>query len=92
MSMVSCTESKIPKKVQLLSEFSSQPWSLGLSKENPMSGEEMLREIDRREYYHHKFREHCELVECTWLLFKLVIIGVCLVSIAAHVRELLQGL
>ena len=57
-----------------------------------MTGPQMLHEIERREYYHHKFREHVELVECTWWLIKVTIIGVCLVSIAGHVRELWQGL
>ncbi len=61
-----------------------------------MNLEEMLTEIDRREYYDRKEREHIELMECWWdaVMFgvKISVIVVCLLSIAGHVRELWQAL
>jgi len=40
-----------------------------------MTGNEMLREIDRREYYNRKECEHIELVEFWWYAVELTITG-----------------
>jgi len=56
-----------------------------------MTGKELLREIERQDYYDEKFREHIELVECVWLIIQVFIIGVCLMSIAANLKELWQA-
>lgn len=57
-----------------------------------MTGPEMIQEIERRNYYDSKLREHTELVECWWYAIKvgskLGVIAYCLVSIAGHIREL----
>lgn len=53
-----------------------------------MTGEQMLAEIARRDYYEQKEKEHIELVECAWYAIKVGVIIVCLLSIVKHVREL----
>lgn len=57
-----------------------------------MTGKELLEEIDRREYYDQKEREHIELVDCAWYVVKLGVIVVCLVSIALNVQKLWEAL
>ena len=57
-----------------------------------MTGKELLEEIDRRDYYDQKEREHLELVDCWWFAVKLSVIIFSLLSIAGHVRELWMAL
>ena len=57
-----------------------------------MTGEEMIQEIDRREYYARKERKNAELVDCMVYAAIWLIIAACLLSIAQHVRELWVGL
>ena len=56
-----------------------------------MTSEELLREIDRREYYDEKFREHIELAKCTFIALQIGVIVWCLMSIAANLKELWQA-
>jgi len=56
-----------------------------------MTGEELLREIERQEYYDEKFREHIELVACFWYVIQIGIIVWCLMSIAGNVKELWEA-
>ena len=57
-----------------------------------MSGEEALREVERREYYAERERKNRELVLCWWYVVQWGVIAICLVSIAGHVRQLWQAL
>ena len=56
-----------------------------------MTGKELLREIERRDYYDEKFLEHIELVECTFIALQIGVIVWCLMSIAANLKELWQA-
>ena len=56
-----------------------------------MTGEEMIQEIDRREYYARKERKNAELVDCMVYAAIWLIIAGGLLSIAGHVRELWQA-
>lgn len=56
-----------------------------------MTGEEMLSEIARREYYRERERKNNELMACAWFCFKIGVIAACLMSIAEHVQELYRA-
>jgi len=57
-----------------------------------MTGEELLREIERRDYYAERERKNAELVACLRYAAIWLVIAGGLLSIAGHVRELWQGL
>lgn len=56
-----------------------------------MSGPEMLAEIERRDYYDRKLREHTELVQCWWFAIQIGVIVACLLSIAGHLLKAWQA-
>ena len=53
-----------------------------------MTGEEMLQEIDRREYYRERERKNEELVDCMTFAAVCLIIIAGLLSIARSVHKL----
>ena len=56
-----------------------------------MSGEEALQEVERRAYYAEQERKNAELVLCWWIVVQWLVIAMCLISIAGHVREFWQA-
>ena len=56
-----------------------------------MTGEELLREIERQECYDEKFLEHIELAKCTFIALQIGVIVWCLMSIAGNLKELWQA-